>query len=88
MPMPKAPVDKDACSIFPQHQVRMPRQPFMIQSISETTLPQPTPHNHFWLRILIVNRRHILMPLLWSEVVHILYLDHFVNLSCKLTVKY
>ena len=50
--VPEAPVHKDARSIFPQHQVRMPRQSFMVQPISEPSLPQPTSHNHFWLCIL------------------------------------
>ena len=70
MPMPEASVDEDASPVFSQYQVWMPRQAFMIQAISEATPPQPFAHNHFWLRILIVNRRHVFMPLLWSEVVH------------------
>ena len=62
--MPEAPIHEDASPVFPQHQVRMPWQPLVIQSISESPLPQPTTHNHLRLRILRPNSRHVIMTLL------------------------
>ena len=70
MTMPETTVYKDASSVFTQNDIRMSRQTFMVQSVSESTFPQPLAHNQLQLRVLIVNRRHVLMPLLWSEVVH------------------
>ena len=70
MSMPEAPIHEDASPIFPQHQVRMSRQSPMVQPIAETPTPQPPPHNHFRLRILRFDSRHILVPLLGREVVH------------------
>ena len=64
MSMPEAPIHEDASPVFPQHQVRMPWQPLVIQSISESPLPQPTTHNHLRLRILRPNSRHVIMTLL------------------------
>ena len=57
--MPKAPIHEDACPILSQHQVWMPRQPFMIQSVPESSLPQTTTYNQLWLRILASNRCHV-----------------------------
>ena len=71
VPMPEASVDEDASAILAKYQVRMPRQPLMIQSIPETTSPQPFTHNHLRLRILRTNARHNFVTLLWREVVHI-----------------
>ena len=71
MPMPEASVDEDASPVFPQNQVRMPRQPLMIQSVSKTTFPQPTSHNHLWLRILRANARHIFVYFFRRTPTHI-----------------
>lgn len=60
----------DARPILSQHQVRMPRQPPVIQTIPKSPLPQPTPHNHLRLRILRPDRLHIGVSLLWREFVH------------------
>ena len=68
--VPKAPVHENARPVLPQHQIRMPRQPLVIQPISEPSFPQPTPHHHLRLRILRPNRRHIGVPLLGSDFVH------------------
>ncbi len=43
--MPKATIHKDARPVFPQHQVRMPRQPFVVQPIAKAPTPQATSHN-------------------------------------------
>ena len=68
--MPEAPIHEDASPRFPQHQVRMSRQSPMVQPIAEAPTPQPPPHNHFRLRILRFDSRHILVPLLGRKVVH------------------
>ena len=72
VPVPEAPIHKDASPVFPQHQIRMPRQPPVVQTIPESPLPQPPPHNHLRLRVLRPNRRHIRVPLLWRELIHTL----------------
>ena len=61
--MPEAPIHENARPIFLQHQIRMTWQPRRIQPISESPAPQSLAHNHFRLRILRMDRRHILMPL-------------------------
>ena len=71
MSMPEAPVHKDARAILPQYQIRMPWQSLMVQSVSESPLPQSTAHNHLRLRILPSDRRHVCVSLLWSEFIHI-----------------
>ena len=72
MPMPEASIHKDTRPVFPQHQVRMPRQPLMVQSVTESPTPQPTTHNHLRLCILRPNRYHVPMALLWGEFIHTL----------------
>jgi len=69
--MPKAAIHKDARAILPQHQVGMPGQPLMVQAIPESTLPQPTPHNHLRLRVLRPDGSHVFMTLLWGEFIHV-----------------
>ena len=69
--MPEASVHEDACPVFSQYQVRMPRQPLMVQPVTEPSLPQTTTHNHFWLRVLASNRCHVGVPLLCREFIHI-----------------
>ena len=59
VPMPEAPVHEDTRPVFPQHQIRMPWQPLVIEPIAESPLPQPTPHNHLGFRILPPDGRHI-----------------------------
>ena len=70
MPMPEAPVHKDARPVFPQHYVRFPRQSRMVKPISKATTPQEFPHQHFRLRILSLYRSHAPVPLFWSQFVH------------------
>ena len=71
MPMPKASIHKDTCTIFLQHQIRMPRQSWRIKPISESPTPQPFPHNHLNLRILRMDRSHRLVDLCRREFFHI-----------------
>jgi hypothetical protein len=71
MTMPEAAIDEDTGSVFSQHQVRMPRQSPVVQSITKPSLPQSFAHNHLRLRILRPNRRHIIMSLLCREFIHL-----------------
>ncbi len=59
MSMPEASVNKDTGPVFPQDQVGVSRQPFVVQSVSESPFPQPTAHNHLGLRILSPDGSHI-----------------------------
>lgn len=61
--MPKATVHEDAGPVFPQHDVGMPRQPWTVQSVTETMRPQILAHNHLWLRTLTADSSHILVAL-------------------------
>lgn len=45
--VPKTTVDKDARAVFPQHQVGMPGEARVVETVAEATCPQPVPHNHF-----------------------------------------
>ena len=63
--MPETPIHKDARPVFPQHQIRMSRQPFVVQSESEASTPQSTTHYHLRLRILRLDSRHVFVALLW-----------------------
>ena len=69
MPMPEAAIHEDAGAVFPQYQVRMPRQPFVVQPVSESPFPQPMSHDHFRLRVLRTNSRHVFVPLFFSQMV-------------------
>lgn len=66
MPMPEATIHKDARSVFPQHNVRVPSQPRMIQPIAKTTTPQLFTHNNLRLRVFGTNARHVIMPLIYG----------------------
>lgn len=70
VPMPEAPVHKDARPVFPQHYVRFPRQSRMVEPISKATTPQEFAHQHFRLRILSLYRSHAPVPLFRSQFVH------------------
>ena len=63
MPMPKATIHKDARSVFTHYDVRLARQPWMVEPIVEPVPPQPTTHHHLRLRVFRPDSRHILMAL-------------------------
>ena len=68
--VPETPVHENARPVFPQHQVRMPRQSFVVQPIAESPTPQPTPHNPLRLRVLRPNRCHRRVSLFRREFIH------------------
>jgi len=69
--MPEATVHKDARPVLPHHNVRLPRQPLMIQPVSIPMSPQPTAYHHLRLRVLSVDGRHIVVALLRGVAIHI-----------------
>ena len=84
MSMPEAAVHENARSVFPQYQVWMSWQPLMIEPVSESPTPQSLAHNHFRLRILRPDRRHVVVPLLRREFIHNILIDqmyYFINQS-------
>ena len=62
--VPKATVDKDAGSIFPQHQVGMTGEPRVVETIAEATRPEIVADNYLRMCTLGSNRGHITMYLL------------------------
>ena len=75
--MPEAPIHKDARPIFPHYDIRLSRQPRMVQPVAEPLSPQPFSDYHLRLRVLAVDGRHIRMPLLLREWVHDQFLLSF-----------
>ena len=78
--MPETPIHEDTSTIFPQYQIRMPRQLRRIQPVTESPIPQPPAHNHLRLRILPSDRSHVLVPLFCREFIHsVLQSVHLLN---------
>ena len=68
--VPEATINKDTGPVFSQDQIWMPRQPFMIQPVSETPLPQPMTHDQLRLSILRTDGSHVIVTLLLSKFIH------------------
>ena len=59
MSMPEAPIHQNAGTILPQHNIRFPRQPWMIEPIPES----PSPQEHFiWHTLYLL--RHLFSNLI------------------------
>lgn len=71
VPVPKAAVDKDASTIFLQHQVGMSGQTRVVEPITEPTTPQPAAHNELGACVLIADSCHILVTLGGCVIIHI-----------------
>lgn len=69
MTMPEATIHEDARMVFAQYDVWVSRQPRVIHPVPEPPAPQVFPHHHLRLRILALNGRHILVPLLYGQMV-------------------
>ena len=72
--MPKATVDKDDSSILSHHDIRMPRQAWMVQPVSEPMGKQIAPHQDFRLGVLAANGGHAVAALFFCQFVHVLIL--------------
>ena len=69
MTMPEASIHEDARMVFAQYDVWVSRQPRVIHPVPEPSAPQVFPHHHLRLRILAPNGRHILVALLYGQMV-------------------
>lgn len=67
MAMPEATIDKDASAVFPQYEVRVTGEPWVVQAIAEPTVPEEMPHEQFRLGVLRPDGRHISMYLFLSK---------------------
>ena len=70
VPMPEAPVDENACAVFPHHDIRMPWQTPMVEPIPEPSRKEIFPDNEFGFGILGVNGCHIVVAALLLERCH------------------
>ena len=70
MTMPEASVDENAGTVFTQHDVGFSWQSRMVESISESPMPQEMPHQHFRFGILAVYGSHVIVALGRGEGVH------------------
>ena len=70
MTMPEATIHEDAGMIFAQYDVWVSRQPRVIHPVPEPSAPQVFPHHHLRLRILALNGRHILVALLYRQILY------------------
>ena len=69
MPVPEATVNEDSSFQASNHNVGAARERFHMQSVSQSLMPQVSPHNPFGLRVLAAYVAHALMPLLWCHLV-------------------
>lgn len=66
MSMPEAPVHQNTGAIFPQHDVRLARQPRMIEPIPESPTPQKFPDKNLRFGIPAPYCRHIVVALFYG----------------------
>ena len=81
MPMPKATVDENDCTVFSQDNVGMTRQTRVVQSITEPSAEQESPHQYLRLGVLPSYRSHTAMALLLGQFVHCLWLNFWHHLQ-------
>ena len=66
MSMPEAAIHQNAGTILPQHNIRFPRQPRMIEPIPESPSPQELPDKNLRFGILASDCRHIVVALFYG----------------------
>lgn len=69
MSVPEASVHKNTGAIFPQHDVRLARQPRMIEPIPESPTPQKFPDKNLRFGIPAPYCRHIVVALFYGQTV-------------------
>ena len=75
MSMPEASIHQNAGTILPEHNIRFPRQPWMIEPIPESSSPQELPDKNLRFGILASDCRHIMVALFYGHFIwHTLYL--------------
>ena len=70
MPMPKAPIDKNAGPILSHDDIRMSWQPFMVETVSEPPGEEEPSDDHLRLGVFGPDGRHILVPLGLTDRIH------------------
>ena len=70
MPMPKAPIDKNAGPILSHDDIRMSWQPFMVETVSEPPGEEEPADDHLRLGVFGPDGRHILVPLGLTDRIH------------------
>ena len=87
--VPETSINEYARLILPQHHVRLPRQPRMVKTITETVRPQEVSHYHLRLSILTMDSRHIYMSLMRCQSIshnHPLPLSYYTLYRYKTTI--
>ena len=80
MSVPEAPVHQNTGAIFPQHDIRLARQAWMIEPIPESPTPQKFPDKNLRFSIPAPYGRHIIMALFYGQTVrHTLYLQKLLS---------
>ena len=75
MSMPEAAIHQNTGTILPQHNIRFPRQPWMIEPIPESPSPQELPDKNLRFGILALDCRHVIVALFYGHFIwHTLYL--------------
>ncbi len=69
MSVPEAPVHQNTGAILPQHDVRLARQPWMIEPIPESPTPQKFPDKNLRFGIPAPYCRHIVVALFYGQTV-------------------
>ena len=79
MSMPEASIHQNAGTILPEHNIRFPRQPRMIEPIPESSSPQELPDKNLRFGILASDCRHIVVALLYGHSIwHTLFLLRYL----------
>ena len=87
MSVPEAAVDKNRRPPLAHHNVGSARQRLDIQPVTETLMPQPTPHHQLRLGVAPPDAAHATMPLLQCHLVcHALQSYHFIIIPQKITL--
>ena len=71
MPMPKASVDEDDCTVFAQHDVGMAGESGMVEAIAEAAGPEILAHQYLWACSLALYCSHAAVALFLGHLVHI-----------------
>ena len=69
MSMPEAAVHQNTGAIFPQHDVRLARQPRVIEPIPESPTPQKFPDKNLRFGILALDCRHVIVALFYGHFI-------------------
>lgn len=83
VPVPEAPVDKNHSPVLWQHQIRLARQPLIMQPEPQPEAMRGGPHQHFGLGVLGLDTGHEPAAQLGSQGVHLQRVSHSQALLAK-----